>query len=54
MNGTIVKLAVLAIATTALLVTQTKLAALAFFVVLIGLFLQAVFHSTAPSRGPSL
>jgi hypothetical protein len=54
MSGTIVKLAVLAIATAALLVTQTKLAAFAFFVVLIGLFLQAVFSSTAPGRGPSV
>lgn len=54
MNATIVKLAVLAIATAVLLVAQTKLAALAFFVVLIGLFLQAVFNSTETSGGPSV
>ena len=48
------KLIVLTVAAALLLVTQTKLTALVFFVALVGVFLHGLFSSTRESRGPSL
>lgn len=48
------KMIVLAIAAALLLVAQSKLTALVFFSVLVGVFLHGVFASTQESRGPSV
>lgn len=52
--ATMWKLIVLAVAAAILLAVQTKLTALIFFAVLVGVFLHGVFASTEASRGPSV
>ncbi len=48
------RLLILAAALVLLFAVHTQLAALAFFAVLLGLFIDIVFRSTASTRGPSV